>query len=227
MVVALAAEISTILPGGSRAGEPIRIDAQTQTILTGMGAGRAEAGARRLLEAGADALLSWGTAAALVDGLPPGALLVPELLIGTDGARTLPDLQWSESLRETLAAVGGALADPGGVLDTEQGKRELGKRTGAVAADMESASVARVARESRVPFAAIRAISDAPTTPVPSRVLAAVDPLGRLPARAVLTEVLLSPTGWPGLIRIGWGFARGRSALKRAWRTLDDSARVL
>ncbi|MEA3413579.1 MAG: hypothetical protein U9R74_18910, partial [Pseudomonadota bacterium] len=217
VVVALAAEISTILPGGSRAGEPVRIDAHTQTILTGMGAGRAEAGARRLLEAGADALLSWGTAAALVDGLPPGALLVPESLIGTDGARTLPDPQWSESLRETLAAAGGALADPGHVLDTEQGKRELGKRTGAVAADMESASVARVARESRVPFAAIRAISDAPATPVPTRVLAAVDSLGRLPVHALLSEVVLSPSSWYGLIRLGLGFARARSTLKHAW----------
>ncbi|MCG6867640.1 MAG: hypothetical protein LJE91_02600 [Gammaproteobacteria bacterium] len=224
IVVALAAEISTILPAVPRLGEPIRIDARTCAILAGMGAGRAESGAKRLLTYGADALLCWGTAAALVDDLPPGALLVPDKLVWEDGDLSNTHHRWSASLRTRLAAANGTLVDPGHILASEQEKRELRRRTGAVAADMESAAVAQVAIAAGVPFAAVRAISDAPATPLPARILAAVDPVGRLPSHALLHEVVLRPTAWPGLIRLGWGFARARASLKRAWRTLGEDA---
>jgi adenosylhomocysteine nucleosidase len=224
VVVALAAEISTILPAVPPAGEPVRINAHACAILTGMGAARAGSGAKRLLTYGADALLCWGTAAALVDGLSPGAMLVPDRLVGEDSVIRNADLRWSASLRTRLSAANGSLVDPGHILASEQEKRELRRRTGAVAADMESAAVAQVAHRAGVPFAAVRAISDAPTTPLPARILAAVDPVGRLPPHALLHEVVLRPTAWPGLIRLGLGFARARTSLKHAWRTLGEDA---
>jgi adenosylhomocysteine nucleosidase len=58
------------------------------------------------------------------------------------------------------------------VLETPEAKAQCARETGALAVDMESATVAAFCREKGVPFLALRAISDTAgdSLPVPSEV---------------------------------------------------------
>ena len=66
----------------------------------------------------------------------------------------------------------GLLASAAAVLETPYAKAEFAKKTGALAVDMESATLAAFFREKGVPFLALRAISDAAheSLPLPSAV---------------------------------------------------------
>lgn len=66
----------------------------------------------------------------------------------------------------------GAIVSVGAVVETAPGKADLGRRTGAVAVDMETAAIAGAAQESEVPVVALRVISDPVDAdmPVPMKV---------------------------------------------------------
>ena len=68
----------------------------------GMGAARAEAAARKVLSAGAEALVSWGSAGGLDPSLASGTVVIPDRIIGSDGASLEADRDWSERLRSAV-----------------------------------------------------------------------------------------------------------------------------
>ena len=82
-------------------------------------------------------------------------------------------------------------------------KRALGERYGAVAVDMETATVARACSRAGVPFGSVRAISDDVDTTLSPR-LAALFAAGRVSPLRVLGQVLRAPT----LIGELWRLAR-------------------
>ena len=115
--------------------------------VSGVGANRAYATGKRLVEQGATALVSWGTAAALVPALHPGALLLPRKVIARDGSEFAIDGEWQQRVRERLATEGAVHTEPlvevGEPLLSVADKRMLAQHSGAVAADMESAALQR------------------------------------------------------------------------------------
>ncbi len=188
--------------------------------ITGVGGERAAAGARRLVAAGADALLSWGTAAGLQPGFSPGALLVPESVIALDGEALDTDTAWHLRIRKRLAerldVVVQPIAESASVLRTPADKQTMSAATGAVAADMESAALARAARQAGIPFLVIRAIADPASGTIPDSVSAAIGGAGEVRIAKLLGSLLMRPRQWPQLIQLSRWFGAAQDTLMQA-----------
>jgi adenosylhomocysteine nucleosidase len=191
----------------------------------GVGAEHARRAARALIADGALALISWGTAAALSPTLRLGTLVLADRVVG-DNVPIVPDLAWTarvaDAIREIpgVSVVRGTMACPSEVLRNASEKHALADRSGAIAADMESAAIGAVAREAGAPWIVVRVVSDAADTVVPSSVVDAIDKKGALSWTRLLGALLLKPAdvaAFPAL-------ARG---MRLAGRTMRSVAPVL
>ena len=172
------------------------------------------------VKAGGSGIISIGIAGALAAGLPVGQWVVADAVL--DDGESLPtDPAWTSRLAARLpeAARGVLLGVNAMVADATQ-KASLHSTTGAVAVDMESHIVARVARRHRLPFAAARVISDAAHHNLPPAVLVGMKSDGGMDLPAVLRSLLANPGQLPALIRTGLEAERGFRALLRGHRRL-------
>ena len=186
----------------------------------GMGRSRAEAAAARLLNRGASALVSWGIAGGLDPSLEAGTVVVPEVVIDTSGGRKQTDAAWRNRL---LTGVGQSVPTSTGpilhaerVVTTPARKRELHDRWDAVAVDMESAGVARVAEDAGGPWLVVRAVADAADHELPKSAMKVCDDSGRLRIAAIL-GLVLRPGLWPALISLGRANAAAGRSMRRVW----------
>ena len=99
-----------------------------------------------------------------------------------------------------------------GIIATPAGKQGLGRQTGAVAVDMESYWVARVASERGLPFLALRAISDAQEDLLPpfDQIL---DANGNPEARRLAAHLIGEPGSLVTLVKLAQNARRARRAL--------------
>ncbi|HSK14788.1 MAG TPA: hypothetical protein VK915_01330 [Gaiellaceae bacterium] len=121
----------------------------------GARAARVGLGARGMLPEGP--LVSFGLAGALVPGLEPGTLLTARRVVDADGT-----VLWEDEPLGVPGALRAVVCDAGRVVDDPVDRRALAERTGAVAVDAESATLAATGRLAGV----VRAISDTPARPV-------------------------------------------------------------
>lgn len=142
--------------------------------------------------------------AVLVTGLAGGCApdVVPgELILGTavgptaDGAWLAPDAALADRARRALAATRrphreGPLLTLREVAATPATKAECWRARGALAVDMESAQVLEWAARAGFPALAVRAVADGPADDLPSALIAAVRPDGRLAPGAVLRGMM-------------------------------------
>jgi len=196
VVVGLAAEARIARPLGA-------------TIAIGGGTAASAALAAEALAPHVSALISFGLAGGLDPALPPGTLLVPASILSGDGAWPANPALMALLGGSTLGTVFG----DGAILATVAAKAALHARTGAVAVDLESAAVARVAARHSLPFAVLRAICDPAGRGLPRAALAALDSKGRIGALRVAAAVLARPGDIPALIALGADAARARRAL--------------
>jgi adenosylhomocysteine nucleosidase len=204
-------------------GAEARIAARLANVVTVAGGGEAHRLDRLIGEAiaqGGCAIISFGIAAGLVPGKSAGTCF-----IGNDavhrGVRYSADSTWASRLK---AAIGEAeLATIAGVdrpLRSPAEKRALQAATGAIAADMESHIVARLATEHRLPFAILRVIADRAETEVPSAALAGMGKDGRVDVTAVLASLAREPSQIPALMRVAMDTGRAFAELLRCHRRL-------
>lgn len=150
-----------------------------------------EVAARALLAAGATRLLSFGLAGGLDPALAPGTLVLATAIIDGD-SRYPTDGAWADTLA-LPGAVRAALLGETKPLATPAAKAAAFVASGAVAVDMESGAVARVAASAGVPVLALRAIADPAGRAVPGAALRIIDGQGRIRLRAALAAMLLHP----------------------------------
>jgi adenosylhomocysteine nucleosidase len=217
IVGALPGELQALTEKPVAAGVVVSLSPEVWLVLAGVGAERARVAGRLLLQHGATALLSWGCAGTLIDGLAPGSLLLPAQIITAEQAVLAVSRDWHEQLYRCLAG-GFAMSteplveSPTVVADPAQ-KRALSARCGAVAVDMESAALGRLARETGVSFAVIRAIADTVDMTVPRWLSGTLDPWGRLKLSGLLRGLLLHPHEWLALARLARGFRAAQTTL--------------
>ena len=101
----------------------------------------------------------------------------------------------------------------GEVVASATAKAALYARTGAVAVDLESAAVARIARRHGLPFAVLRAVCDGAGRDLPRAALVALDGAGRIGGLRVAWAAATRPWELVDLIRLGGDAARARHAL--------------
>jgi adenosylhomocysteine nucleosidase len=187
----------------------------------GVGRPAAAAAARRLIEAGANPLVSWGMAGGLDPELPAGTICLPRSVL-CDGASHTTDHHWRELLTAAIASRGGVAF--GSILTSDvaigdvAGKAAAFARTGAVAVDMESAAVAEVAAAHRVPFIAIRAIVDTAGDAIPQAAVAATQ-AGTVRILRLIKGLILSPADLAPLLQLAGRYRAARCALVDVART--------
>ena len=152
-------------------------------------------------------LVAFGLTGALVDGLAPGTLVTARRVVDADGT-----VLWEDEPLHVPGAVIGVVCDARVIVDDAVARRELARRTGAVAVDMESATLAATGRLAGV----VRAVSDTPEEPI-GRLGQAALPDGRTNWRVVLRALLSEPRAT----------LRTALATKRALTSLRSAAAAL
>jgi adenosylhomocysteine nucleosidase len=143
-------------------------------------------GTRARPHGGAVLVVSAGVCGALAPELAAGALVVPEVVLGADGRR------------RPTAAVGGArrhgtLLTVDRVLEDAAGKARRWLETGALAADMESASILDWAADRGLPALVVRGVSDPAARGVPADLARVVHDDGRIHPMRAVTAMLARP----------------------------------
>ena len=128
-------------------------------------------------------VISAGACGALAPELTEGALVVPDAVVTEDGSRTA-----TASLRG-LDAVG-TLVSVTRVISSGADKARLWMETGAIACDMESATIVSWARAQGFAAAVVRGVSDTADHGVPADLAAAVGEDGRVRSVAAVRAAL-------------------------------------
>lgn len=178
--------------------QPVRLREGVTLAVSGVGPRRASLASRTLLEKGATALLSWGSAGGLSPKLSPGSLILPTIIIASDRSVYHADPSWHKNLCNRLRGQvefhTGPLAESATVVQTPAEKAVLLHQTGAIGVDMESAAVAAVAQEARVPFIAVRVVADSTDITLPNSALNACDEFGQLNFLKLIRGIAQRPT---------------------------------
>jgi len=168
----------------------------------------------------AHGIISIGIAGGLAPGLRAGDWVVADAILA-DGEPLATDSPWTERLATRLSGTAkGSLLGVDAIVTKPAEKAGLFRTTGALAVDMESHVVARVARRHRLAFAAARVICDPAHRALPPAARVGMKPDGRIDFSAVLRSLLAEPGQLTALITTGWEAERSFSSLLRGHRRL-------
>ncbi len=189
-------------------------------VFTGGGDGPGAAcAARRAVEAGATALVSFGLAGGLSPALSAGAVLVARSVLSR-GVRLAADPALGAALggfsAECLLAGETVVADAAS-------KTMLWNTYGTEAVDLESGAVAEAAMEAALPFGVLRAVCDPAWRTLPPAALAALDGAGRVGLPRVLGSLLRRPGQIGGLLALARDAGLARQALRRRMAVLLET----
>ncbi|MDD5274666.1 MAG: phosphorylase [Methylovulum sp.] len=228
IVVALPEELATLTSKRIDKGHCVFIADKLLVAYSGAGSKNATVAAELLISKGATQLISWGCAAALDTALMPGDLALVDCLIDVNDDELLVDHNWHEYAKNLLASDvavrTGSLTESVNIVFAGKEKLHLQLITKAIALDMESVSIARVAQKKSLPFLAIRAIVDPADMDLPRAVGYAANAEGDIVLSRLLLFLVLHPVELPRLIRLGFYFNAAKATLKRVARRLDDLA---
>ncbi len=180
----------------------------------------AERAAERLVSRGVTALLSFGVAGGLDPALAAGALVVPARVVAADG-------QW-RAHPPLVAALGGPTASAvwaeSRPVASAVEKSALLAASGAVAVDIESGAVARVAARAGLKFAVLRAICDPAQRNLPRAALVATREDGGVAAGPLAAALLARPWEIAGLLLLAREMGAAKRALAARARELRELA---
>lgn len=225
IVVALPEELATLTSRKLARGECCQLSADVLVAYAGAGPNNAASAARLLIAKGADRLISWGCAAALAPQLRPGVLVVADQIF-FDRQCYETDKRWSHKMRnrlsERLAVGSGNLSTEARIVALSSDKQLIHRETGAVALDMESGAIAKVASQANLPFLVLRAIADPAAMDLPRAVVGALNDQGRVEMGKLLRHLLNHPWELPGLIKLGRHFGAAQKTLKTTAKHLNE-----
>ena len=224
IIVGVPSEARSLAKYSITNDQPVCLREGVTLGVSGVGPRRASLASRRLLGKGATALLSWGSAGGLSPKLSPGSLILPRIIIASDRSVYHAHPSWHKNLCNRLRGQvefhTGPLAESATVVQTSAERAILFQQTGAIGVDMESAAVAAVAQEARVPFVAVRVVADSTDITLPSSALNAWDEFGRLNFLKLIRGIAARPTELFPLIRLARDY-------RAAQRTLALVARLI
>ncbi|MCA1955948.1 phosphorylase [Zymomonas sp.] len=196
-----------------------RAAAQCEKVLSLAGGGdsvRLEESLRRIMQENTiSGLVSFGLAGALDSDLKVGDWVVGSHLTGNVEADC--DEAWQDSLEKIFPTLKKGIVYSDGTLvsDIAQ-KQDIQKKQKAIAVDMESHIVARIAQEYHCPFIILRVISDQADHALPPAFSVAMQPDGSVAIPALLKSLLLKPSQIPAFV----------TTAKAATKALKELGRV-
>jgi hopanoid-associated phosphorylase len=230
IVVALPEELSALTEKRVDKGHCVFITKAVLVVYAGAGCQNAGAAAELLVAKGAGRLISWGCAAGLSLALRAGDLVLADTIMGLDHVKIAVDADWHAHSKQVLAK--SCVVHTGCLLTTPQlvasskDKKQLHLKSGAVALDMESVAIAKVAQQHALPFLAIRVIADSVDTSLPHAVNKALNGQGDVVMKTLLLSIAKNPVEIPRLIRLGLNFRAAKITLKQVAAQLGDIVAV-
>lgn len=226
IVVALPEELSTLTSKKIDKGCCVFIADNIALAYSGAGADNARTASELLIAQGATRLISWGCAAALNETLNPGDLVLADTLIDAEHSQIAIRSEWHSHVNNVLSASirihVGSLAESKKIVASGSDKKHLHTQTGAVALDMESIAVAKVALHHDRHFLAIRTIADPVNMDLPKAINHSLNNEGDVMLGKLLLFIALHPAEIPGLIKLGLHFNNARNTLKLIAKQLDS-----
>jgi adenosylhomocysteine nucleosidase len=162
-------------------------------------------------------VVSAGACGALAPELEVGELVIPEAVLGPDGRRHATAALAGLPRRGTLLTIESVVGDGAT-------KARLWLETGALAVDMESATILSWAAERDVRAAVLRGVSDAADRGVPADLARVVSEDGRVHPMRAVSAVLARPAALADAMALRAGTA---AALKTVAAALGKLARTL
>ncbi len=218
ILVALPEELRTLTKTKIKQGECVTVAKNTIITLSGSGPENARIAAQILIDQGAKQLISWGCAGALAPHLKAGDLVIPESIGTQDNNLIATHTQWSKKIIANLASnikyYTGTLLESDSVVALADTKNELHQSTHALAVDMESGAVARIAQQAQIPFIALRSIVDPANLDLPLAINHAVTETGLVSIPKLLLYLCAHPNEIPRLIKLGLNFNAANKTLK-------------
>lgn len=220
LVAALPAEVRCLTRLPIAINTPFRVNKHLIAIVCGIGAKNAARAAQYLLYQDIQGLISWGTAGSLSSDLKSGDLILPDIIRATNGRLYHADSAWLGQLRLALKATSirahtGLLAETKVILGSGMEKSGLKKRTGnAIAADMETAAIMKIAQDNGIPGIAIRSIVDQLDDPLPAEILKHTDQFGAPRIVNILVEIIYKPRLLAHLIRLSVAMRAANTTLR-------------
>lgn len=227
IVVALPDEISTLSRQKLKKGDCLFLSDNVLLTCSGAGPENAEKASQRLIDKGAKRLISWGCAAALSTGLKPGDLVLPSTLLTEEKISLSIGSPWFDRVSEhlsTLSPVIGTLIESASVVANSTDKKIIYAQSNAIALDMESLAVAKIAAHHHLPVLVIRCIADPVSMDLPLAVSYALNKQGDVVLGKLLYFLLTHPNELPRLIKLGLHFKAAKDTLKSVAKHLNDIA---
>jgi adenosylhomocysteine nucleosidase len=224
IVAALEAEARTLGPAVRRRDGLSSLGDGALLAVSGMGGDLAASAARRLIEAGVSALLSFGLAGGLDPALRAGRVVLPDEVMSREGARVPTSSEWRRHLRRAITELepaGGTLLSCASPVATVEEKALLFRQTGAAAVDMESLAIGQIAAAHDLPFMAVRVIVDGAADALP-RAVTAAGRSGQLSVLRLIGGLVAAPGDLVGLIRL----SRRYRAATRSLTAVARDARI-
>jgi adenosylhomocysteine nucleosidase len=232
---ALASEARAILGRSSwrqEQGHPIRrmrLSDGTDLIAVQSGVGYENAllAARRLTALGVTALAGMGFAGGLYPGAKPGDLIIADIVLhmyrdeireSWEADPACLALARAAFASEGLAVRCGRLITAARPALTAGQKEALFKQTRALAVDMESAALARAAREQSIPFFVLRAVCDPPEETVSEKLYDCLDANGSIRLAFLLLQLIRRPALLTDLRKMAAHCSAAKAALRRSWQ---------
>ena len=139
--------------------------------------------------------MSFGIAGALSPDLRAGDVVISAEVV-LDGQRWRADEGFQDRVGELTREIGayrGAVLGADAILATELAKSRAWTETGALAVDLESAVVARIASQAGIPFLVVRTIADTAFRELPPAALIPLSEAGTPNLARVLISLLRRP----------------------------------
>lgn len=176
---------------------------------------------------GCRGIVSYGVSGGLVPALRSGDIVVGSEIIGPNGSIPTDDL-WSAWLLSALpTAVFGPVVGVELPIAALARRSELHLRSGALAADMESHLIARLAAANSMRFVALRVIIDAAGRNIPPTALACISPDGATSRWRVSRLLLGRPWDALDMIRLSADWWLARRALLHCSEVLGASVHAI
>ena len=184
---------------------------------TVLGAQRA---ASSLIEQGADHLISFGVCGGLSTDVKSGDLILPQSVM-MDGEILTLESSWHDRLTHQIPeARTEPLISVSTAITTPEDKQALYETSRAIAVDVESFAVMKIAKAHNVKGAIIRAVLDPASQSLPATALKGVDAEGKTRIMPIITGLLSRPQDLPELIRLGGQNKLACAALENALKSL-------
>ena len=178
--------------------KPVCIKDGLFIIVSGMGFDCVKDACEQLLARQATTLVSWGTAAGLIDTLISGDLILPEIINTSSDQMYNTDSVWNQKINDFLtnSAINiyrNNIYSSDTLLNTPDQKMQTYMKTGCIAADMESGIIAKFASENNISFFVIRSVIDELNYSIPDCVTNNLDKYGHLDFYRLFLELFGNP----------------------------------